>query len=118
MWRRPWRAIDSVEGSSQEAWTKSPIYRRSDTLGSQPRVLTDLRNVEGQKTVWNTVFPTHAVQAFDGIGGADDFSESKRQLFTLSRDSSAFCAGTMDSSENTQTQLPGVEYPIPESDAT
>ena len=47
-------------------------------VGNEPRVLMDLRNVEGQKTVWDTVFPTHAVEAFDGICGVDDLSQLQR----------------------------------------
>ena len=50
----------------------------ASSVGNEPRVLIDLRNVEGQKTVWDTVFPTHAVQAFDDVGGVDDLSELKR----------------------------------------
>ena len=41
--------------------------------------MIDFRNMEGQKTVWDTVFPTHAVQAFDGVGGVDDFPDGGRE---------------------------------------
>ena len=50
----------------------------ASSVGNEPLVLMDFLNVEGQKTVWDTVFPTHAVQAFDGVGGVDDLPELQR----------------------------------------